>query len=76
MTPDANYFTSLPTYGHTKADHAAHTSPKGIPYPDDLIPGMKSTKLGKIAMKFVHKPHLKLNSKPTRAKAPKRRKKT
>lgn len=70
--PDAAW-PNLPAYGpFTQADHAAHTSPKGVPYPADLVPGTHSHKMAKLAMKFAHKPHLKFTTKRS---APRRRKK-
>lgn len=77
MTPDAAW-PSIPNYGKdgfTAEDHAAHTTPKGIPYPHDLIPGQKATAMAKLAMKFATKPHLKMKAKAPRAKPVKRRKK-
>lgn len=77
MTPDASW-PNIPSYGldaFTPADHAAHTSPKGIPNPSDLIPGMDPKKMGKIAMKFVKKPHLSTSPRKSRARPTKRKKK-
>ncbi len=75
MPPDAAW-PNLPAYGpFTKADHAAHTSPKGIPYPGDLVPGTHSHKMAKLAMKFTHKPHLKFPVKTSPRRGPRRKKK-
>lgn len=41
----------------TAEDHARHTERAGIPHPSDLVPGAKSTKMAKDALKFVNKPH-------------------
>ncbi|HEX4647172.1 MAG TPA: hypothetical protein VH598_16330 [Verrucomicrobiae bacterium] len=62
MPPDANW-PAIPNYREfTAADHAAHTSPKGIPYPETLM-GTESVKATKGLMKLARKPHLKLNTK-------------
>lgn len=75
MCPDAQW-PALPSYRQfTAADHAAHTSPKGIPYPGDLVPGAQAHKMAKLALKFVHKPHLKFTKSAPRRAAPRRRKK-
>jgi hypothetical protein len=72
MPPDAAW-PNLPAHGQfTAADHAAHTTPKGIAYPEDLIPGAKSHKFAKSILKVVRKPHLKT---PTRRSSPRRKKK-
>lgn len=70
--PDA-FWPNLPAHGQfTAADHAAHTTPRGIAYPEDLIPGTKSHKMAKSILKVARKPHLKL----TRPRpAPRRKKK-
>ena len=71
MIPDAAW-PALPNYGSggfTPEQNAAHTSPKGTPYPENLIPGTNSRKLAKLAMKIGFKPHLKFNkTKPTKKK--------
>jgi len=74
MTPDAAW-PNLPGYKtqFTADEHAAHTSPKGIPYPDDLAPKTDSRKAAKALMKFAHKPHLKM-TKVSRTKSRPRRK--
>lgn len=76
MTPDA-FWPYLPAHGQfTAEDHAAHTTRKGIHHPSDVVPGLSSTKLGKLAMKFVHKPHLKMKGpKAPRVRASRRKKK-
>lgn len=77
MTPDASW-PNIPSYGldaFTPVDHAAHTSPKGIPHPSDLIPGQDSRKMAKTAMKFVHKPHLKTTNSRIKSRPTKRKKK-
>lgn len=71
--PDAAW-PNLPGYAaFTAADHKAHTTPKGIPRWEDVVPGTKSLKMSKLAMKFVSKPHLKMKS-PRRAPARRRKK--
>lgn len=71
MPPDANW-PALPQHGNfTKADHAAHTTPKGTPTWEQHVPGTKSLKMTKMAMKFVSRPHLKM----TKAKPAGRKKK-
>lgn len=69
MTPDAQW-PALPSYHtFTPADHAAHTSPKGIPYPDSLMNGVDARKAAKQLMKFSHKPFIRLkNTKPRTTK--------
>ena len=75
MTPDSNW-PALPSYRtFTAADHAAHTSPKGVPYPETLMTGTDSRKAAKQIMKFAHKPHLTLKRTPKRATQPKRKRK-
>ena len=76
--PDASW-PNLPNhFAFSEADHAAHTSPKGVAYPETLYPGlMDSRKSAKGLMKFAHKPHLKLTTARKRAhtsRATKRRK--
>lgn len=72
--PDANW-PNLPGYrAFTAEDHAAHTSPKGVPYPEHVAPGTESHKMAKLAMKFAGKPHLKMKT-PTRRTVSRRRKK-
>jgi hypothetical protein len=74
LCPDANW-PALPSYRtFTAADHAAHTSPKGVPYPETLMNGVDSRKAAKQIMKFAHKPHLTLK-KTTRPRVSARRKK-
>ncbi len=54
MTPDASW-PNLPNYrAFSPEDHAAHTTPKGIPYESN------AKKQAQQAMKFVSKPHLKM----------------
>jgi len=76
MPPDAAW-PNLPNhFVFTPADHAAHTSPKGIAYPEHLYPGlMDSRKSAKGLMKFAHKPHLKVATGRKRAVTPKRKRK-
>jgi hypothetical protein len=60
MTPDATW-PNLPSYREfSAADHAAHTSPRGTPYPEDLITGLHNRKAAKELLKVASKPHLKL----------------
>lgn len=69
MWPDA-LWPNLPRYANfTPADHAAHTTRRGVHLPDDVGMGPKSTKQ---LLKSVSKPHLKMKG-PQRTK---RRKKT
>jgi hypothetical protein len=75
MPPDAAW-PALPSYRtFTPADHAAHTSPKGMPYPETLMPGSDSRKAAKQIMKFAHKPHLKFTAKAQRRRVATRKKK-
>jgi hypothetical protein len=61
MPPDAAW-PNLPSYhSFTAEDHAAHTSPKGIPYPENLVLGLDARKSAKGLMKAASKPHLKLS---------------
>lgn len=71
MNPDAAW-PALPGHTYfTDAEQAAHRSPKGTPYPEDLLmPGDAK----KAMLKFARKPHLKLSSRKG-VKAPKRKKK-
>ena len=71
--PDANW-PALPNYAEfTPADHAAHRSPRGIPYPADM-PGMKKDAVKATKQLFkITKPHLKFNrlkTKPRKKKKP------
>lgn len=71
----------LPNYGNsswpnvsnplapTKADHAAHTSPKGIPYPGDLGMTRKQTAM------LLKAPKILKSHKPRSTRGAKRRKK-
>lgn len=47
----------------TEADHAAHRSPVGVPYPQDLVPGMDGRKAVGQLMKAARKPALAMKSK-------------
>lgn len=72
--PDSQW-PNLPVYPtFTPEQHRAHTSPKGIPYPMDLVPGSDSRKMAKTMMKFGNKPHLKM-SKTSRVSKPATRRK-
>lgn len=68
--PDASW-PNLPSYRtFTEADHAAHRSPKGVAYPQTLMPdgNVDSRKAAKGLMKAAHKKHLKLTSAPKRTR--------
>lgn len=66
--PDAAW-PALPNYRtFSQADHAAHRSPKGVAYPETLMPSsnVDSRKAAKGLMKAAHKKHLKMTKTPTR----------
>jgi hypothetical protein len=67
MTPSATYFSDLPGYSttFTPEQHAAHRSPKGTPYPENLVPGLDSRKSAKGLMKAATKKHITLTAKRT-----------
>lgn len=64
--PDAAW-PNLPNYRTFSAtDHAAHTTPKGVAYPETLM-GTDSRKAAKGLMKVATKKHLKLSRSPRTA---------
>ncbi len=72
MSPDAQW-PNLPAHGRfTPAHHAAHTTGKGLHLPQDLYPNLDSRKAAKQLMKFVNKPHLKMNRVVTKARRKKK----
>lgn len=57
MTPDASWPNIANPLAITAEDHARHSERPGVPWPNDLMPGHKSTTMAKTALKFVNKPH-------------------
>lgn len=58
------------------AEHAAHTTPKGVQRMEELLPPsnkVNTRKTTKLFLKFMHKPHLK-TSRPKAVKGRKRKK--
>lgn len=62
MPPDATWPNVADPLNITEADHVAHTTRRGVHYPEDA--GLDPHKLGKQLLKFVNKRH----SRPTRKK--------
>lgn len=57
MAPDANWPAIKNPLEISEADHAAHRSPKGVPWPHDLAPGLKPDKHGRLLLKIAMKTH-------------------
>ncbi len=74
--PDA-LWPNLPQYWQfSAADHAAHTTRRGIHHPQDVDPTMDSRKSAKLLTKFVSKPHLKMSKVQSPRSKVRRKKKT
>jgi len=59
MPPSASWPDIRNPLAITPEDHANHRSIKGVPLPEDLIPGLKAHKQAGLILKIARKPHLK-----------------